>query len=119
MNEHPGISIAVLTENQDDVEVVNGTLRDAGHVAHCRWLATPKQFADALESETIELIIQNIDGYRDSVRQTIKLKDAYATRSSTGESLAGPSIVFRRWPSAMRISAGVCGRCASATTAVP
>ena len=33
MNERQGISIAVLTAGQDDVELVNSTLRDAGHAA--------------------------------------------------------------------------------------
>ncbi len=77
MNERQGISIAVLTENQDDVEVVNGTLRDAGHIAHCHWIATPKQFSDTLKSGDIELVIVNGDGYPDTVRQAIKQKDAY------------------------------------------
>jgi len=71
------ISIAVLSANQDDVQLVNSTLRDAGHAAHCHWIQTPGRFADALGKETIELIILRLDGYPDSVRQVVKQKDAY------------------------------------------
>ncbi|MBT8077106.1 MAG: GGDEF domain-containing protein [Gammaproteobacteria bacterium] len=77
MTEHQGISIAVLTRNQDDVEVINGTLRDAGQAAHCQWIANPQQFADALHSGSIELILLNGGGYCDSVRQIVKQKDAF------------------------------------------
>ena len=77
MNESQGISIAVLTENQDDVEIVNGTLRDAGQAAHCQWISTPAKFSDALKSRNIEIILLNSDSYADSVRQAIKQKDAY------------------------------------------
>jgi GGDEF domain-containing protein/FixJ family two-component response regulator len=71
------ISIAVLTGNQDDVELVNSSLRDAGHAAHCLWIETPGRLADALGRERIELIILHIDEYADGVRQVVKQKDAY------------------------------------------
>jgi diguanylate cyclase (GGDEF)-like protein len=71
------ISIAVLTGNQDDVELVNSSLRDAGHAAHCLWIETPGRFADTLGRESIELIILHVDEYADGVRQVVKQKDAY------------------------------------------
>ncbi|MFT5502032.1 MAG: diguanylate cyclase (GGDEF)-like protein [Woeseiaceae bacterium] len=77
LNEQHSISIAVLTENQDDVEFINGTLRDAGHAAHCHWIANPNAFRDILKSERIELIILNCDKFSDTIRQVIKQKDAY------------------------------------------
>ncbi len=77
MNEQHSISIAVLTENQDDVELINGALRDAGHAAHCHWIASPAEFADMLESERIELVILNCDKFSDTVRQVIKQKDGF------------------------------------------
>ncbi len=77
MNEQQGIAIAVLTDNQDDVEFVNSTLRDAGHAAHCHWIDNPRKFDQTLNSEPIELIILNSEGYADTVRQVVKLKDAY------------------------------------------
>jgi len=77
LNGHQSISIAVLTENQDDVEVINSTLRDAGHAAHCHWISTPDKLADTLAAENVELLILNCDRYKDTIRQVIKQKDRY------------------------------------------
>ncbi len=93
MNGRQSISIAVLTTNQDDVSLVNSTLRDAGHAAHCRWVPSPNALGDTLAAETIELIIMNCDAYADSIRQVVKQKDRYnpevpviALQSSADES---------------------------------
>ncbi len=77
MTEKHTISIAVLSGNQDDVELVNSSLRDAGHASHCHWIETPGKFADTLGKDAIELIILHIDDYADSVRQVVKQKDAF------------------------------------------
>ena len=77
MAEQHSISIAVLTDNQDDVELINGTLRDAGHAAHCHWTPDPTKFSEVLQSEQIELLILNCDHYPDSVRQVAKQKDRF------------------------------------------
>ena len=77
LNERHSISIAVLSASQDDVELVNSALRDAGHAAHCHWIENPNKFADVLRSESVELIILNGDEYPDSIRQVIKQKDAF------------------------------------------
>jgi len=77
LNGHHSISIAVLSENQDDVALVNGALRDAGHAAKCHWINSPKDLSDALEAENIELLILNCDHYPDAIRQVIKQKDRH------------------------------------------
>jgi len=77
LNERQGISIAVLTKDEEDVELVNRTLRDAGQAAHCHWIKQPEGFADTLSTEPLELIIVNGDNYPDNIRQIIKQKDAY------------------------------------------
>ncbi|MBT8441059.1 MAG: diguanylate cyclase, partial [Gammaproteobacteria bacterium] len=77
MTGNHSISIAVLTANQDDVELINSTLRTAGHAAHCHWINHPTKLADTLAGEQVEVIIVNCDSYRDSVRQVIKQKDVY------------------------------------------
>jgi diguanylate cyclase (GGDEF)-like protein len=71
------ISIAVLSSSQDDVELINRTLRDAGHAARCHWVANPKSLADTLGSERVELLILNCDSYAESIRQVVKQKDFY------------------------------------------
>ncbi len=77
MNGRQSISIAVLTEVQDDVETINRTLRDAGLAAHCHWISTPNRLADTLSAENVELLILLCDHYKDSIRQVIKQKDRY------------------------------------------
>jgi len=77
LNGRQSISIAVLTDNQDDVEIINSALRDAGHAAHCLWISTPDKLADTLSAENVELLILNCDRYKDSIRQVIKQKDRY------------------------------------------
>ena len=77
MNGHQGISIAVLTDNQDDVALVNGALRDAGHAARCHWVNRPDKLDETLATEHIELLILNCDRYPDSIRQVVKQKDRH------------------------------------------
>ena len=77
MNGRHSISIAVLTENQDDVALINGALRDAGHAAHCHWINKPSDLGETLAAENVELLILNCDQYPDTVRQVIKQKDRF------------------------------------------
>ena len=77
MNGRHSISIAVLTENQDDVALINGTLRDAGHAAHCHWISKPKNLGETLAAEHVELLVLNCDKYPESIRQVVKQKDRY------------------------------------------
>ena len=77
MNGRQSISVAVLTTNQDDVQLINSTLRDAGHAAHCHWIANPNTLADTLSAENVELLILNCDRYPDGIRQVVKQKDRY------------------------------------------
>lgn len=71
------ISIAVLSENQDDVAQINGTLRDAGHAAQCHWISKPGKLGQIFAAEHIELVIVNCDQYPDSIRQVVKAKDCF------------------------------------------
>ena len=77
LNDRNSISIAVLSKNQDDVELINRTLRDAGRAAHCHWITNPKSLADTLSSQSVELLIMNCDSYADSIPQVIRQKDKY------------------------------------------
>ncbi len=77
MNGRHSISIAVLSGNQDDVAIIDSTLRDAGHAAHCHWVKSPKNLSDALEQAPVELIIVNCDQYPESIREVIGQKDRF------------------------------------------
>ena len=57
--------------------MINSTLRDAGHAAHCHWISSNKKLADTLASEHVELLILNCDRYPDSIRQVVKQKERY------------------------------------------
>ena len=77
MSGRHSISIAVLTENQDDVALIDSSLRDGGHAAHCHWINNPKHLAETLSAENVELLIINRDNYPDTIRQVIKQKDRF------------------------------------------
>ncbi len=77
MNSGHIISIAVLSENQDDVALINSTLRDAGHAAHCHWVNQPKKLGDTLAEHNVELIIQSCDRYPESIRQVVKQRELF------------------------------------------
>lgn len=78
LNDSQSIAIAVLSASQDDVELVNRTMRDAGKAAHCHWASAPAALDDTLGSRDIELLIVNVDSYPDTVRQVVKQKDTYS-----------------------------------------
>lgn len=71
------LTIAVLTGSQDDVELINKTLRDAGQAVHCLWTKTPDSFDTALRQSELELVVTNCDRYPDSIRQVVKQRDMY------------------------------------------
>jgi diguanylate cyclase (GGDEF)-like protein len=71
------ISIAVLSENEDDVALINSTLRDGGLAADCHWVEKPDDIGAVLTDEDVELLILNCDRYSQSARQVIKQKDRH------------------------------------------
>ena len=77
MNGRHSISIAILSESQDDVALINSTLRDAGHAAQCHWVKTPADLGNLLADEPVELLILNCDRYPDTIKQVIKQKDRH------------------------------------------
>jgi len=77
LNDRHSISIAVLSENEDDVALINSTLRDGGHAAHCHWIDRPDRLDETLAVDQVELLIMNCDRYPDGVRQVIKQKDRF------------------------------------------
>ncbi len=77
MNGRQSISIAVLSDDEHDVALINSTLRDAGHAAHCHWIDRPKKLNKTLDAENVELLILNCDRYADSIRQVVKQKDHF------------------------------------------
>ena len=58
--------------------LVNSTLRDGGHAAHCHWVSRRDRLHEVLGSEHVELLIVNCDAYPDGIRQVIKQKDRFS-----------------------------------------
>ncbi len=77
MNDSNGISIAVLTRHQEDVERVNATLRGAGHAAHCYWVADPQTFDRVFGEARLELLVLFVEQYADGIREVVAQKDTY------------------------------------------
>jgi PleD family two-component response regulator len=48
LGENSAIPVVVLSRQQDPVEIINSTLRNAGHVVHCTWVREVADLADAL-----------------------------------------------------------------------
>jgi FixJ family two-component response regulator len=77
LNGRHSISIAILSESQDDVALINSTLRDAGHAAQCHWIRKPADLSKLLADEQVELLILNCDRYPDTIKQVIRHKDRH------------------------------------------
>ena len=71
------LSIGVLSDRQDDVALIDSTLRDAGHAAHCYWVNSPEALNETLTRHEIELLILNCDSYQDSTEAVIEQKDCF------------------------------------------
>ena len=48
MGEISAIPVVVLSRQQDPVEIINSTLRNAGQAVHCTWVRELSDLADAL-----------------------------------------------------------------------
>ena len=67
MNES-SFAILVLAARQEEAELVNRTLRDAGHRVRCEWIQRTDMVADALQDKDPQLLIvfaENIAAIRD------------------------------------------------------
>jgi diguanylate cyclase (GGDEF)-like protein/PAS domain S-box-containing protein len=47
----------VLTRSQDHVEIINSTLRNAGHAVHCSWIRDLHDLTDALGQINAEMLV--------------------------------------------------------------
>jgi diguanylate cyclase (GGDEF)-like protein len=54
--ETGAIPVVVLSRQQDPVEIINSTLRNAGHPVHCSWVRDLSSLCDALGQSSPQLI---------------------------------------------------------------
>jgi diguanylate cyclase (GGDEF)-like protein len=68
------VPVIVLTAREDDVELVNQTLRAAGHAVKCHWLRTLDELGILLETEKVQLIAYFVDTLKTSIAQVAKAR---------------------------------------------
>ena len=59
MKERQNVAVAVLSGQQDDVELINSVLRNAGQAAHCTWVTDSGAFNSCLEETELDLVVVN------------------------------------------------------------
>jgi diguanylate cyclase (GGDEF)-like protein len=67
MNES-SFAVLVLAARQEEAELINRTLRDAGHHARCEWIQRTDAVADALQAKDPQLLVlfaDNLTAVRD------------------------------------------------------
>lgn len=68
------VPLIVLSDRQDDVELVNRSLRDGGHAVRCHWVTKLDALATTLDSVTPELLYFFADNLRAPLRDVVKIK---------------------------------------------
>jgi diguanylate cyclase (GGDEF)-like protein len=72
------VPLIVLSGREDDVELVNRSLRDGGHPVRCHWISKVDALADALENHNPELLCFFPDDLRTPIREVAKIKQQAA-----------------------------------------
>jgi multidomain signaling protein FimX len=76
--DNGAIPLLVLSRQQDPVEIINSTLRNAGQPVHCAWARDIAGFGEALAQSAPQLIFVCIADY-DEARTALEIRDRYAT----------------------------------------
>jgi EAL domain-containing protein (putative c-di-GMP-specific phosphodiesterase class I)/GGDEF domain-containing protein len=77
--ETGAIPLVVLSRQQDSVEIINSTLRNAGHPVHCTWVRDVAGLGDALAQSTPQLIFLCLaDG--EETAAALEARRRYATQ---------------------------------------
>lgn len=72
------VPLLIVTTQQDDVEMINRVLRDAGHPVRCLWVRQGDTFGDAIEKHEPQLIWHFVDRAPLTLREAVKLKQSVA-----------------------------------------
>ncbi len=73
------IPLIVLSRQQDPVEVINSTLRNAGHPVHCAWIRDLSDLGDALSQQSPQLVFLVLSD-PDETTAALELRRRLATR---------------------------------------
>ena len=72
------VPLIVLSGREDDVELVNRSLRDGGHPVRCHWVAKVDKLASAIEEHAPELLCFFPDSLPAPIRAIAKIKQHVA-----------------------------------------
>lgn len=76
--ETGAIPVAVLSRQQDSVEIINSTLRNAGHPVHCTWVRDLAGLGDALSQAGPQLIFLCVAD-ADEIAAAMEARQRHAT----------------------------------------
>ncbi len=68
------VPLIVLSGREDDVELVNRSLRDGGHPVRCHWVAKVDALAEAIDTHSPELLCFFPDSLPAPIREIAKIK---------------------------------------------
>jgi diguanylate cyclase (GGDEF)-like protein len=74
MVQQAQVPLIVLSGREDDVELVNRSLRDGGHAVRCHWVAKVDKLLAALQEHTPELLCFFPDSMPIAIREIAKIK---------------------------------------------
>jgi EAL domain-containing protein (putative c-di-GMP-specific phosphodiesterase class I)/GGDEF domain-containing protein len=74
------IPVLVLSRQQDPVEIVNSTLRNAGHPVHCGWVRDLQGLGEALSAATPQLLFLCVADAEEA-RAALETRSRYATHT--------------------------------------
>jgi EAL domain-containing protein (putative c-di-GMP-specific phosphodiesterase class I)/GGDEF domain-containing protein/PAS domain-containing protein len=77
--ESGAIPLVVLSRQQDPVEIINSTLRNAGQPVHCNWVRDVSALGDALAQSGVQLIFLCVAD-DDEAEAAIEARNRYATQ---------------------------------------
>jgi multidomain signaling protein FimX len=70
----PPVPLIVLSGREDDVELVNRSLRDGGHPVHCHWIRKLEALAEAIDDNDPQLVCFFPDSLPAPIREIAKIK---------------------------------------------
>ena len=83
MVESGAIPLVVLSRQQDPVEIINSTLRNAGHPVHCTWVRDVSGLGEALAKDmpqAIFLCVSDPDETTAALDRYLFTRNAYVQR---------------------------------------
>jgi EAL domain-containing protein (putative c-di-GMP-specific phosphodiesterase class I)/GGDEF domain-containing protein/PAS domain-containing protein len=77
--ESGAIPLVVLSRQQDPVEIINSTLRNAGHPVHCTWVRDVPALGDALTKVAPQLVFLCVSDAEETAA-AMEARQRYATK---------------------------------------